>query len=740
MHIPKKTSTTFIVIIKTLILISFVACKHDKPKKDFIDTLISKMTLEEKAGQLNLIPYSDNQKDSIIEWIKEGRIGGLLKSNGAKQNLELQTIAVKQSRLGIPILFQEDVIHGYKTITPIPLAETASWDLDAIKNSAALAAREAASSGIHLTYAPMVDVARDPRWGRIIEGAGEDPYLGSLVAEARVKGFQEANNIYNNLLATVKHFVGYSASLAGRDYNIRDVSERELREVHLPAFKAAVDANVSSVMSAYSAYDGVPAVANNYLMKKVLREEFGFEGVVISDWETITNLVKTGIAKNDTIAVKMAIEAGNDFDMSSKRYEKLIPEMVKKGLISESDVNKAVRNVLLLKQKADLFKNPFAYFNIKKEKNELLSEENLFAAKQMALKSMVLLKNKNNILPINNKQSKIAIIGPFAKAQKDLLGWWSCQGNPNDVVSIHDGFEKRLDRKLNYAQGCIVEDFDIKGVEKIKEAVRIAEKSDVVIMVLGEKEWMSGEGGGTASLLLPGAQQQLLDEVSKTGTPIITVIVSGRPYVLTDVVKKSHAVLQAWMPGTMGGDAVADIIFGDFNPCGKLPVSFPYHQGQIPIFYSYKRTSHSFSSENNNRYTTSYRDIQNEPLFPFGYGLSYNEYEYSNLILDKKNMTKNDSIKVSICIKNNGIYKGREIVQLYIQDKLCSVTRPFKELKDFKILELEPGETKSAHFYICSEKLKFIDKDYKYTLENGEFIVFVGPNSVNTKSCTFNLN
>ena len=742
----KKTvnpsTQTIKTILSLLIALVFISCNQNDSNSDsnYIDTLISKMTLEEKAGQLNLVPYAHHDRDSIVKWIKEGRIGGLQKSYGAKHNLELQKIAVESSRLGIPILFQDDVIHGYKTIAPIPLAEAASWDLKAIRNSAAIAAREASASGLHLTFAPMVDVARDPRWGRILEGAGEDPYLGSLVAKARVKGFQESNTEHQNILATVKHYVGYGASLAGRDYNIMDISERELREVHLPTFKAAIDANVSSVMSAYSAYDGIPLVANTYLMKDVLREELGFKGLVMSDWETIPNLVKTGIAENDTIAVKMAIKAGNDLDMSSQRYVNLIPEMVRKGVILESDVDVSVRNVLILKQKADLFENPYAYFDEKREADELLSEDNLRATKQIALKSMVLLKNDNNLLPIINRQTKIAVIGPFANAQKDLLGWWACQGNPNDVVSIYDGIKKKTGNNISFAQGCIVEDFKVKGIEQISKAVSVAKKSDVVIMVLGEKEWMSGEGGGTASLLLPGAQQQLLNAVSKTGKPIITVIVSGRPYVLTDVVEKSQALLQAWMPGTTGGDAVAEILFGDFNPSGKLPVTFPYHQGQIPIFHSYKRTSHTFNSgEENNRYTTTHRDIQHEPLYPFGFGLSYNRYEYTNLRLDKTKMVKKDSIKASIDVTNKGKYNGREIIQLYIQDKVCSVTRPLKELKDFTILDLKPNETKTADFYINSEKLKFIGLDYKPTLETGEFIVFVGPNSAETYNKPFNL-
>ncbi|MDX6746646.1 beta-glucosidase BglX [Polaribacter sp. PL03] len=729
-----------IFIICSSLFLMF-SCSRNVEKKDFIEDLISKMTLQEKAGQLNLIPTTGfNKTDSVHLWIKKGLVGHVQKSIGVKNNYELQKIAVENSRLGIPLLFQEDIIHGYKTIAPVPLAEASSWDLAAIRKSAAIAAREASSAGIHLTFAPMVDIARDPRWGRILEGAGEDVYLGSLIAAARVKGFQESNKENSNILATVKHFVGYGASLAGRDYNILDFSERELRETHLPPFKAAIDAGVSSVMTAYSAYDGVPLVANNFLLKDVLRDELKFKGLVMTDWETVGNLVKTGIAKNDTIATKMSLLAGNDIDMSTKKYVNLLPEMVRKGIISEAVLDNSVRNVLLLKQKAGLFKDPYAYFNEEREAKELLSEENIQATKEMAVKSMVLLKNKNNVLPLLKKKQRIAIIGPFAKAQKDLLGWWSSQGNPNDVVSIFAGIKKRVPQTstISYAQGCIVEDFEIKGVEMIADAVRAANNADVIVLALGEKEWMSGEGGGTASLLLPGAQQQLLDAVAKTGKPIITLIVSGRPYVLTDVVKKSTAVLQVWMPGTTGGTAVAEILFGDYNPSGKLTVTFPFHQGQVPIYYNYKKTSHSFNAgPKNNRYTTTHRDITSDPLFPFGFGLSYNSYSYKNLKLDKTTMNKNDSIKVSVDVTNKGKYNGREIVQLYIHDKVCSVTRPVKELKDFLSLELKPNETKTATFYITSDKLRFIGLDYKTTIEEGAFEVFVGKNSSDTSKLDF---
>jgi len=729
--------------LKYLILVFCVAIVGNAQNKKIaqIENIISRLTLEEKAGQLNLIPISEKPTEEHLKMIREGKVGSILKSNGVAQNRKLQKIAVEESTSGIPILFQEDVIHGYKTIAPIPLAESASWDLEAIRKSAAVAAREAAAAGIHLTYAPMVDIARDPRWGRILEGAGEDPYLGSKVAEARVKGFQEdGQKTHQNILSCVKHFVGYGASLAGRDYNILDFSERELRETHLPPFQAAIDAGTASLMCAYSAYDGVPLTANRFLLKDVLRDEMHFDGLVMTDWATVDNLVKTGISKDYKEAAALAISSGIDMDMSSKKFVKHLPELVRKGIVSEELLNNAVRKVLVLKQKADLLDNPYKYFNGEREKSELLSVENLKATKDIALKSMVLLKNKENILPINKKVKKIAVIGPLAKSKKDLLGWWSCKGDSEDVISIYNGLEAEFSDNTSfvYAQGCTIDKFKKAGKEHIEEAVQIASGADVVIMVLGEQEWMSGEGGGTASLHLPSYQEELIAEVSKTGKPIITVIVSGRPYILTQVAKYSDALLQAWMPGTLGGEAVSEILSGKFNPQGKLPVTFPYHEGQIPIFYSYRRTSHPFDAgKKNNRYSTTHRDIPSEPLYPFGYGLSYTKYEYSDIDLSSNTLTKSKSLTATITITNIGDRKGKEVVQLYIQDKVCSVTRPLKELKNFSIVELEAGQKKKVSFEISIKDLMFIDRDYKKAVEAGEFILFIGANSNELKKVSF---
>ncbi|MBW8191494.1 beta-glucosidase BglX [Neiella marina] len=713
------------------------------PTNAQIEAILSNLTLEEKAGQLNLINFEGELGEEHYEMIRQGKVGSLLKSNGAAQNLKLQKIAVEQSRAGVPILFQEDVIHGYKTIAPIPLAEAASWDLPAIQHSAAVAAREASAAGIQLTYAPMVDMSRDPRWGRIIEAAGEDPYLASLVAAARVKGFQESGEGNQNILATVKHFAGYGAALAGRDYNIQDLSERELREVHLPPFKAAVDADVAAVMIAYTAHDGVPLTANEYMVQDVLQGELGFNGLIMTDWATIYNLERAGVSANEEDATITAINNNIHMDMAAKKYVELLPKLVREGKVDEQLVDDAVRQVLMLKYKAGLLDDPYGRFDVELEKKELLSAENVEATKQMALKSMVLLKNSDNTLPIADSVKKVAVIGPFAKAQKDLMGWWPGLGDENDVVSIMAGLEQEFGDSIEftYAQGVEIDRFNKAGADLIPEAVKNAEAADLVIMVLGEQEWMSGEGGGTASLHLPGLQEQLLAAVAETGKPIATVIVSGRPYVLTDVANHSDAVLQAWMPGTTGGNAVAEILSGKFNPQGKLPVTFPYHQGQVPIFYSYKKTSHPFmEGVTEDRYSTTYRDVQHEPLYPFGFGLSYTEYSYSDIKLNSASMALDGSIVASVDVTNTGDVAGREVVQLYIHDKVASVTQPVKLLKDFTLLELAPGETKTAEFTITADKLSFIGIDYQPTIESGDFDVFIGPDSVQLKQAEFTLN
>ncbi|GJM64397.1 beta-glucosidase BglX [Persicobacter diffluens] len=714
--------------------------KPSKPADGQIEAIISNMSLEEKAGQLNLIAIEGEPTAEHLEMIRKGLVGSVIKSNGVKDNSRLQKIAVEESVNGIPILFQEDVIHGYKTIAPIPLAEAASWDLEAIKTSAQVAAREAAAAGIHLTYAPMVDISRDPRWGRILEAAGEDPYLGSLVAAARVEGFQEAGRAnQENILSCVKHFAGYGASLAGMDYNIDDFSERALREVHLPPFQAAIDAGVSSVMCAYTAYDGVPLTANQYLLQEVLREEMGFDGLVMTDWQTIPNLVKIGVAPNDTIATEMAMAAGVDMDMVAEKYVSLLPELVRSGKIAERDLDQAVGRVLRLKKDIGLLDQPMRGLNPEKEKQELLSEENWKLTKDIALKSMVLLKNESEVLPISTDTKKIAVIGPFANVQEDLMGWWSGKGEAKDVVSILEGIKQAYPKsEITFAAGCKIDKFEKAGAEMIAEAVQVAKRAEVVVLVLGEQYWMSGEGGGTASLHLPGLQEALVDRIAELNKPTVSVIVSGRPYILTEIAAKSDAVLQAWMPGTTGGEAVGEILSGAFNPSGRLPVTFPSHEGQVPIFYSYRKTSHDFEPEDpENRYSTTYRDISNKPLYPFGYGLSYTDFEYGSIKVDQPQMSWEQDLQVVVTVKNSGSRAGVETVQLYIRRKYCEVTQPLLLLKDFQQVKLEAGEQREVKFNLSADKLSFIDQKHQTKWADGAYEVYVGPNAAELQKAAF---
>lgn len=697
-----------------------------------IDSLLKKMTIEEKFGQLNLLPFYEKNKQSIIAKIEKGEIGGLLKSSGAANNMELQKVAVEKSRLHIPLMFQEDVIHGYRTLAPVPLAESASWDLLAIEQSAAVAAQEASAAGIHLTYAPMVDVCREPRWGRIMEGAGEDPYYGSRVAEARIKGFQGksyANS--NSVMACVKHFAGYGAALAGEDYSIIDYSERDLRELYLPPFQAAINAGAGSLMSAYTTYNAVPASANSFLLKDILRKEMGFQGMVITDWNTTANLKSMGISSNLDDAAIMALNAGIDMDMASGVLLKVGPALIRSGKMSEAELDRAVRNVLKAKFDLGLFDNPYKYFDEKKEKEQIGSKENIEKTRSMARKSMVLLKNEKNLLPLSPKTKTIAIIGPLAKEKASLMGGWSCKGKADEVTSLFEGIEKKVSvtTKLIYAQGCKSDGFKSTKADLIPAAVEAALRADVVILAVGEQSGYSGEGNNLAGLHITPDQEKLVEAICKTGKPVVTVLFNGRPLVLTDIAKSTTSLLEAWLPGTTGGDAIADVLFGEYNPSGKLPVTFPAHAGQVPIFYAKRKTQSS----------TGYVDTSSKPLYPFGFGLSYTTFEYSNLTLSDSKMTKNDKLTASITLKNTGKYAGREAVQLYISDIVCSVTRPTKELKNFEMVELQSGESKTVTFTVDVNDLYFIDKDLKKAVEPGKFKVLVGANSNDTKEATFEL-
>jgi len=710
-----------------------IATWAQKSNEARIDALLKRMTIEEKFGQLNLLPFYQNEKESIKAKIEKGEIGALLKSNGVALNLELQKVAVEKSRLHIPLMFQEDVIHGYRTIAPIPLGEAASWDMAAIAQSASVAAQEASASGIHLTYAPMVDICRDPRWGRIMEGAGEDPYYGSCVAEARVKGFQGNTNYKNanSVMACVKHFAGYGAALSGEDYAILDYSERDLRELYLPPFQSAVNAGAGSLMSAYTTYNAVPASASTFLLKDILRNEMGFKGLVITDWCTTSHLVEMGICPNQSQAAAMALNAGVDMDMTDGIFLKVGPELVKSGKITVAELNRAVRQVLRAKFELGLFENPYKYFDLEREKKVILSNENIEKTLDMARKSMVLLKNDNNLLPVAKTTKVIAIIGPLAKEKVSLLGNWSCMGKADEVISLFEGIEKKVgaSTKLIYAEGCRLDGFKKTGIDLIPAAVETALQADVVILAVGEQAGFSGEECNLAGLHITPEQEKLIETICKTGKPVVTILFNGRPLVLTDIAKSTTSLLEAWLPGTTGGDAVADILFGDYNPSGKLPVTFPAHAGQIPVFYAKRKTQRS----------TGYVDATTKPLYPFGYGLSYTSFEYSDVILSDTIMDKKGSVTASVNLKNTGKYPGREAVQLYISDVVCSVNRPVKELKHFEMVELQPGESKKVKFKIDASDLYFFNNDLKKTVEPGLFKVMIGANSDMVKESNFEL-
>lgn len=703
-----------------------------------VQDLLSRMTLKEKIGQLNLMTYvnENNSTNNLEDKVKRGEIGNILKSNGAKKNLQIQKIALEQTRLGIPILFQEDVIHGYRTVFPIALGESASWNLEGIQRTASIAAKEAAAGGIRLTYAPMVDVSNDPRWGRISEGAGEDPYYGSLVAAARVRGFQGSDLASeNSVMACVKHFAGYGAALAGRDYNIIDYSERTLREKYLPPFKAAVDAGVGSLMSAYTGFDAIPASANKKLLVDILRKEMGFQNMVITDWETTRNLLKVGVAKDEKTAVEMAFKGGAEVDMTSGLYLKHLEALVAEGAIKTQDIDSAVSRVLKAKFMLGLFDNPYRFYNEKREKEVSLSKEHLAVARQSARESLVLLKNDKQVLPLNKSVATIAVIGPLANRKKDLMGWWGgkySQGKAEEVVSLLEGIKQTVAKNVNviYAEGIKLEGFEEKGLELIPEAVAAAEKADVVILAVGEEYWMSGESGSISNITLPGAQSQLIDAIDKVGKPVVSVVFSGRPYDLRDLSKKSDAVIEAWFPGTMGGLGVADVLFGDYNPSGKLTVTFPQNTGQIPIYYNYRRTSHDLDTvDMTHRFANNYLDITTKPLYPFGFGLSYTAFEYSSLNLVQANNNQDGNVSVTFEVRNAGQRDGIEVAQLYIRDKVSSVIRNVKDLKGFARVSLKAGEKKTVTLQLTPKSLSFLDANLKEVCESGDFEVMIGSSS-----------
>lgn len=698
-----------------------------------IADLLRKMTLEEKVGQLMQHSSDDNPtgpatKANILEEIRSGRCGAMLNVTGAAYSKTLQAVAVKESRLGIPLIFGYDVIHGYKTIFPICLGQAASWDLGAIEKADRIAATEATSAGIHWTYSPMVDVARDPRWGRMSEGAGEDTYLGIQIAKARVRAFQGDNlSRPDTMLACAKHFAAYGAAQAGRDYYTTEMSEATLREVYLPPFKAAVDAGVATFMAAFNDLNGIPASGNKFLLKTILRDEWGFKGFVVSDWGSVNELQYHGYAANPRDAAYRGFSAGVEMDMESKLFYPHLLALVKDGKITEEQITVATERILAMKAKLGLLDDPYRYCDPEREKAELLRPEHLEAARDLARRSCVLLKNDKQILPVQ-KEATIALIGPLADTRIDLLGSWRGRGETSDAVTVLKGFQQLFPAdRLLYARGCDIIGKDTSGFAEARAA---ADKADVVIAVLGESWDMSGEASSRSNLDLPGQQAALLAELRKSGKPVVLLVMCGRALTLESVMPLADAVMITWIPGTMGGPALADVVTGAYNPAGKLPVTFPRSVGQIPIFYNHKASGRPQPPGERVQYRSNYLDSPNSPLFPFGYGLSYTKFTYSKLRLNASTLRlKGEPLTVSVTVKNEGGYDGEETVQLYVHDLVGSLTRPVRELKGFSKVFLKKGEQRDVTFSLTPADLAFWRADLTFGTEPGEFEVYVGGDS-----------
>lgn len=689
-----------------------------------VDSLLAQMTLEEKVGQL--VQYSNGSIDRT-QLIRQGKIGSMLNVLGTDNTRKLQRVAVEESRLKIPIIFGFDVIHGFRTIFPIPLASACTWDPSLIEKADRVAATEATAAGINWTFSPMVDIARDPRWGRIAEGAGEDPYLGSVIAAAKVRGFQGRTlSDPTSLLACAKHFAAYGGAEGGRDYNTVDISERTLREIYLPPFHAAVQAGVGTLMCSFNEIAGVPSSANRHLLTDILRGEWGFDGFVVSDWGSIGEMLNHGNVADTIQAAILSLHAGVDMDMESGCYADSLASAVKKELLPMNELNEAVRNVLREKFRLGLFDNPYKNCDAEREKNDILTPANRQLARTVADHSIVLLKNEHDLLPLNKSIRSIAVIGPLADNTQDPLGPWSGIGNSAEVVTVLNGIKAKLGpgTALQFSKGCDINDPVTSG---IFEAVALAQNADAIVAVVGEARSMSGEAASRSDIGLPGVQEQLLRALQVTGKPLIVVLMNGRPLAIPWIAQHVPAVVESWFLGVETGNAVADVLFGDCNPSGKLTTTFPRATGQVPFYYNHKNTGRP--ADDSVKYTSRYIDLPSSPLYPFGYGLSYTTFSYSDLRLSSEALHQNDSIIVTAVVKNTGNRAGEEIAQLYIHDEVASVTRPVRELKGFEKVLLAPGESKQVRFILKSDQLKFYNQTMQWTVEPGMFKVFVGPNS-----------
>ena len=750
-------ATVVIVSCSQKIMQTKTAFSKENKLDSRVDSVLKLMTLEEKIGQLNQYngfweitgpTPKDGQAAKKYENLKKGLVGSMLNVKGVKDVRALQKIAVEETRLGIPLLFGFDVIHGYKTISPIPLAEAASWDLAEIKKSAAIAAEEAASVGLNWTFAPMVDIARDARWGRVMEGSGEDPFLGSQIAVARIQGFQgEDLKAKNTILACAKHFAGYAFAESGRDYNTVDIGESTLQNIVFPPFKASVDAGVRTFMNSFNELNGIPATGNKYLQRQILKGDWGFDGFVVSDWGSINEMIAHGYAKDNKQAAEIAINAGSDMDMESSAYVAHLADLVKEGKVKESLIDDAARRILKVKFELGLFDNPYLYCDENYEKATVGKKAFHDGVLEMAKKSIVLLKNEKELLPLKKSGQKIVLIGALANDKTSPLGSWRIAADDETAVSVLEGMNEYKGNQLTYVKGANVAEGRTEFVWETKinttdksgfaEAITAAKGADVVVMVLGEHGLQSGEGRSRTDIGLPGVQQELLEEVYKVNPNIVLVLNNGRPLAIPWADEKIPSIVEAWHLGTQSGNAIAQVLYGDYNPSGKLPMTFPRNVGQVPIYYNYKNTGRPLMSEPESVFWSHYSDEKNTPLYPFGYGLSYTKFEYSNLELNQKSFSGDETIEVTVSVKNTGKYTGKEVVQLYIRDLFASVTRPVKELKGFEMIELQPNETKKVHFTINKKTIEFFTANSKWEAENGDFKLFVGGNSVKTLETDF---
>jgi beta-glucosidase len=726
---------------------SSVNISNTDPIGNRVDSILNLMTLEEKVGQLNQyngfwditgpVP-KEGQAAKKYEDLKKGLVGSMLNVKGVTDVKALQKIAVEQTRLGIPLLFGFDVVHGYKTISPIPLAEAASWDLQAIQKSAAIAAEEAAAVGINWTFAPMVDISRDARWGRVMEGAGEDPYLGALIAKARVQGFQ-GNFSNKNILACAKHFAGYGFAESGRDYNTVVVSDDILHNVILPPFKASVDAGVKTFMNSFNDLNGIPATGSSFLQRDILKKSWNFKGFVVSDWGSINEMIAHGYAQDSKQAAEIAIKAGSDMDMESYAYIDHLKSLVASGAVEVSIIDNAVRRVLRVKFELGLFENPYKYCNEAIEKVTVGKAEFHEGVLDMAKKSIVLLKNDKQLLPLKKSGQKIALIGALAEDKTSPLGSWRIGADDNTAISVVEGMNKYPNNEVTYSKGADVAigrtqfmwetKINTTDTSGFAEAIATAKKADVVVMVLGEHGLQSGEGRSRAELGLPGVQQELLEAIYKVNPNIVLILTNGRPLAIPWAAEHIPAILETWHLGTQSGHAIAQVLYGDYNPSGKLPMTFPRNVGQLPLYYNYKNTGRPSANEPESVFWSHYIDEKNTPLFAFGHGLSYSKFEYSELKASKASFSKGETLQVQVELKNNSTVEGKEVVQLYIRDVVGSFTRPVKELKGFEMVALKPFESKVISFTIDEEMLAFYTANKTWEAEPGTFKVFVGGSS-----------